>query len=55
MNARLKELPAWPQPSTYDAERKEELRHKYAAEPEPNLEWQDIAAQDAGIPRSGEI
>jgi hypothetical protein len=40
--------------SRYDKERIEELRHKYQDEPE-DLDWQDIAADDAGVPRFGEI
>lgn len=55
MNARLKEIPAQPFPK-YDAERIEELRHKHAAEPEPEfLDWRDAEAFDAGVPRQGEL
>ena len=49
-----KEHPAPLLPLAYDAERMEELRHKYAVEPVPK-DWQDLAADDAGIPRFGEI
>jgi hypothetical protein len=55
MTSRLKEIPARSHPH-YDAERIEELRHKYAAEPEPEfLDWRDAEAFDAGVPRQGEI
>jgi hypothetical protein len=46
--------PARPSPPKYDDARIEELRHKYKDEPEA-LDWQDIAADDAGVPRYGEI
>jgi hypothetical protein len=42
-------------PAAYDAGRIEEIRRKHAADPEPQQEWQDIAADDAGVPRFGEI
>lgn len=43
-------------PAAYDAGRIEEIRRKHAADPDPEfLDWRDQAANDAGIPRHGEI
>lgn len=43
-------------PHPYDAGRFDELRHKYAADPEPRfLDEKDAAAFDAGVPRRGPI
>lgn len=55
--ARVKELRDRPcaHPPHYDAERCQELRRKHAADPESYKEWQDIAADDAGIKRHGEL
>lgn len=41
--------------TAYDAVRLEDIRRKHAAGPETNFEWQDIAANDAGVPRFGPI
>lgn len=52
MNTRERPTTIRPLPS---AERIDELRWKYDDVPEPYCEWQDIAADDAGMPRFGEL
>lgn len=42
-------------PAAYDAGRIEEIRRKHAADPEPTDDWQNLAADDAGMPRYGEL
>lgn len=54
MNAQLK-TPDRPPPPIYDSVRREEIGRKHEADPDLFREWQDIAAQEAGISRAGEI